>query len=116
MTNLKATDHPADDGRSPLLATDATNPAEARWKAEWEGSANLQEEYPTAGGYVATMKRQAINVGIAAVHAGRATATPVKASPETEARWKADWEASAKLQAEYPTVGSYVAIMKRQAR
>lgn len=29
------------------------------WKSEWEASAKLQEEYPTADAYVATMKRKA---------------------------------------------------------
>jgi len=116
MTNLKATDHPAADRHSPLAATAATNPAEARWKSEWEASAKLQAEYPTAASYVATMKRQAMNAGIAAVHADRAIASPVKATPEIEERWKSEWAASAKLQAEYPTAPSYVATMKRDAR
>lgn len=30
-----------------------------RWNAEWAASAALQAEYPTAAGYVATMKRAA---------------------------------------------------------
>ncbi len=36
--------------------------------------------------------------------------------PPTEDGWKAEWEATPKLQDEYPTAASYVAIKKRDAR
>lgn len=115
-TSQTTAHHAADRSNALSAATDASDPVAARWKAEWEGSAKLQEEYPTAGGYVAIMKRQAMKTEMAAGYGPGATTAAVKASPETEARWKADWEASPKLQEEYPTAGSYVAIKKREAR
>lgn len=111
MTTSKTPPHHAAEGSGSLAAADA-----ARWSAEWEGSPTLQAEYPTAGSYIATMKRVPSNAGTTGEASRRALVAAKPAGPDADAALKAAWAASPKLQEEYPTAASYVAIKKREAR
>lgn len=51
------TSTPSSEGEASTTAPKAATPE--GWTAEWEGSADLQREYPTVAAYVATMKREA---------------------------------------------------------
>lgn len=93
--------HKADMSMSPeasamaILKAERANPRSARSTLEaLDKAAEGVESRPSASG-----------------DAG--TATPKATTPEG---WKAEWEGSSKLQAEYPTADAYVAVKKREAR
>lgn len=77
------------------------------WRAEWQASAALREEFASVDAYVAL--RAAETAGRVKVISKAPAALSAATTPEA---WRAEFFASAALRAEFATVEDYVALRK----
>ncbi|MBI5260877.1 MAG: hypothetical protein HY852_03545 [Bradyrhizobium sp.] len=82
---------------------------ESTYRAEWNGSAALQHEFVDVETYVALRKAEA--AGRVKIISKLAPSLSANGTPDA---WRAEWEGSSALQAEFSDVGAYVALRKAE--